>query len=170
MDNDTDDNDSLETYTNDIDTECDTEIVNASNEDILDTIKQMFDDEMILDSLYESESVIATNARQVIILPKGRILGVKKSLPLNNDVELRVEFDKQIKVYFPTCDKLEILDIFELFRNDIYTNLAEIRRNNFIFVWKRYTGIFKDSDGRVYFGMKYTTKKSIGFDRRYNVQ
>ena len=135
-----------------------------SNDDIFDLIKDWFDDENVLDSLYEDESVFATNARQVIILPKGRILGSKKSLPVNNDVEVRVEFDMNKRIYF---DSIPDFDIFE---EEVFRTLSEIRKNNFVFVWKRYTGIFMDNDGRIYFGIKYSTRKSIGFNRRYNVQ
>lgn len=135
-----------------------------SNEDIFNLIKDWFEDENVLGSLYEDESVFATNARQVIILPKGRILGSKRSLPVNNDVEVRVEFDMSEKIYF---DSISDFDIFE---EEIIRTLNEIKKNNFVFVWKRYTGIFMDNDGRVYFGIKYSTRKSIGFNRRYNVQ
>jgi hypothetical protein len=135
-----------------------------SNDDMFDLIKDWFDDENVLDSLYEDESVFATNARQVIILPKGRILGSKKSLPVNNDVEVRVEFDMNNRIYF---DSIPDFDIFE---EEVFRTLSEIRKNNFVFIWKRYTGIFMDNDGRIYFGIKYSTRKSIGFNHRYNVQ
>ena len=135
-----------------------------SNEDMFNSIKDWFEDENVLDSLYEDESVFATNARQVIILPKGRILGFKKSLPVNNDVEIRVEFDMSKKIYF---DSISDFDIFE---EEIIRTLNEIKKNNFVFIWKRYTGIFMNNDGRIYFGIKYSTRKSIGFNRRYNVQ
>ena len=135
-----------------------------SNEDIFNLIKDWFEDENVLGSLYEDESVFATNARQVIILPKGRILGSKRSLPVNNDVEVRVEFDMNKRIYF---DSIPDFDIFE---EEIIRTLNEIKKNNFVFIWKRYTGIFMDNDGRVYFGIKYSTRKSIGFNRRYNVQ
>lgn len=140
------------------------DVPNISNEDIFNLIKDWFEDENVLDSLYEDESVFATNARQVIILPKGRILGSKKSLPVNNDVEVRVEFDMNKKIYF---DSIPDFDIFE---EEIIRTLNEIKKNNFVFIWKRYTGIFMDNDGRIYFGIKYSTRKSIGFNRRYNVQ
>ena len=133
------------------------------NDVIFTAIKQWFDDEDILDDLYESESVIATNARQIIILPNGKVLGSKKILPINNDVEVRVEFDMDKRVYFDAT-----FDIEE-FKDDIFTILNEIRKNNFVFVWKRYTGIFMDNNG-IYFGIKYSTRKSIGFNRKYNVQ
>lgn len=135
-----------------------------SNEDIFNLIKDWFEDENVLGSLYEDESVFSTNARQVIILPKGRILGSKRSLPVNNDVEVRVEFDMNKRIYF---DSIPDFDIFE---EEIIRTLNEIKKNNFVFIWKRYTGIFMDNDGRVYFGIKYSTRKSIGFNRRYNVQ
>lgn len=135
------------------------EIMNSIND--FDSIKQWFDNQNILEEMFESDSVFATNARQVIVLPKGKVLGFKKTLPLNNDVEVRVEFDMHTKVYF---------DSVENFEDEIYKTLDEIRKNNFVFVWKRYTGIFEDRDGRVYFGIKYSTRKSIGFDRKYNVQ
>lgn len=140
------------------------EDLNISNDDMFDLIKDWFDDENVLDSLYEDESVFATNAKQVIILPKGRILGSKKSLPVNNDVEVRVEFDMNKKIYF---DSIPDFDIFE---EEVFRTLSEIRKNNFVFIWKRYTGIFMDNDSRIYFGIKYSTRKSIGFNRRYNVQ
>lgn len=135
------------------------EIMNSIND--FDSIKQWFDNQNILEEMFESDSVFATNARQVIVLPKGKVLGFKKTLPLNNDVEVRVEFDMHTKVYF---------DSVENFEDEIYKTLDEIRKNNFVFVWKRYTGVFEDRDGRVYFGIKYSTRKSIGFDRKYNVQ
>lgn len=140
------------------------DVSNISNEDIFNLIKDWFEDENVLDSLYEDESVFATNARQVIILPKGRILGSKRILPVNNDVEIRIEFDMSKKIYF---DSISDFDIFE---EEVFRTISEIKKNNFVFVWKRYTGIFMDNDGRIYFGMKYSTRKSIGFNRRYNVQ
>ena len=131
--------------------------------DIFKLTKQWFDEKNILETLYEDEDVIATNARQVIVLPNGKVLGNKKTLPVNNDVEVRIEFDKSEKVYFETTFD------FDVFEEDILRILSEIRKNNFVFIWKRYTGIFMDSDG-VYFGIKYSTRRSIGFNRKYNVQ
>lgn len=142
----------------------DAEIEYISNEDVFASIKQWFDESDILNSLYESEFVFATNARQVIILPKGRVLGLKNILPVNNDVELRIEFDMHEKIYFDTTPD------FDIFEDEIYKRLVEIRKNNFVFIWKRHTGIFMENDGRIYFGMKYSTRKSIGFSRKYNVQ
>ena len=135
-----------------------------TNEDVFELIKQWFEDEMVLENFYESESVFATNARQVIVRPQGRILGSKRTLPVNNDVEVRIEFDMNKKIYF---DSIPDFDVFE---EEVFRTLSEIRRNNFVFIWKRYTGIFMDKDGRIYFGIKYSTRRSIGFSRRYNVQ
>ena len=132
--------------------------------DVFIVVKQWFEDEGILDNLYENKSVFATNARQIIVLPNGKILGSKKSLPVNNDVEVKVEFDMDKKIYFDaTFD-------FEEFKEDIFRTLNEIKKNNFVFVWKRYTGIFMDKTGEIYFGIKYSTRKSIGFNRKYNIQ
>ena len=136
-----------------------------STNDIFDLVTQWFEDEKILDNLYADETVFATNARQVIILPKGKVLGFKKTLPVNNDVEVRIEFDTNEKIYF---DSDYILD-FDIFEKEVLNVLNEIRKNNFVFVWKRYTGIFMDNNG-IYFGIKYSTRKSIGFNRKYNVQ
>ena len=134
-----------------------------THEYMFSIIKQWFD-EKILKNLYDDEVVVATNARQVIILPKGKVLGSKKTLPVNNDVEVRVEFDMSKRVYFePTLD-------LDFFADDIYKTLEEIYKNNFVFIWKRCTGIFMDTDGRIYFEIKYSTRKSIGFNRKYNVQ
>ena len=144
--------------------EVENEEINISNDDIFDLIGTWFEDEKVLDSMYEEDTVFATNARQVIILPKGRVLGFKKALPVNNDVEVRVEFDMSKKIYF---DSISDFDIFE---EEVFRTISEIKKNNFVFIWKRYTGIFKDNDGRVYFGMKYSTRKSIGFNRRYSIQ
>ena len=155
-----DDIDSSDVYFEDINED---EIQYIDNDVVFDAIKQWFDDENILDNLYESESVIATNARQIIILPKGRVLGSKKVLPVNNDVEVRVEFDMDKRVYFDAT-----FDIEE-FKDDIFTILNEIRKNNFLFIWKRNTGIFMDDNG-IYFGIKYSTRKSIGFNRKYSIQ
>lgn len=141
----------------------DDEIEFIDNSDIFEGVKQWFDEKNILSELYENEDIIATNARQVIILPKGKVLGSKKTLPVNNDAEVRVEFDMSEKVYF---DATFDLDDFE---DDIFRILSEIRKNNFVFIWKRHTGIFMDDNG-VYFGMKYSTRKSIGFNHKYNVQ
>lgn len=135
-----------------------------TNEDVFELIKQWFEDESVLENFYESESVFATNARQVIVLPQGRILGSKRTLPVNNDVEVRIEFDMNKKIYFDSTPD------FDVFEEEVYRNLDEIRKNNFVFVWRRNTGIFMDNDNRVYFGIKYSTRKSIGFNRRYNVQ
>ena len=135
-----------------------------SNYDMFVLIKQWLKNEMILEDFYEDETVFATNARQVIVLPKGKPLGFKKRLPVNNDVEVRIEFDKNEKIYF------DLNPDFELFEEAITKKMAEIRKNNFVFVWKQYTGIFMDKSGRIYFGMKYSTRRSIGFNRKYNVQ
>ena len=142
----------------------DEEMLCVSNEDVFNVISEWFDEERIVDNLYESDYVFATNARQVIVLPNGKLLGSKKTLPVNNDVEVRIEFDMCKKVYF---DPSLVLDFFA---DDIYKTLEEIRKNNFVFIWKRYTGIFMEDDGRIYFGIKYSTRKSIGFNRKYNVQ
>ena len=108
----------------DFDDSVEDDMQNISNEDIFNLIKDWFEDENILDSLYEDKSVIATNARQVIILPKGRILGFKRSLPVNNDVEIRIEFDMSKKIYF---DSISDFDIFE---EEIIRTLNEIKKNN----------------------------------------
>lgn len=155
-----DDIDSSDVYFEDINED---EILYIDNDVIFTAVKQWFDDENILDDLCESESVIATNARQIIVLPNGKILGSKKVLPVNNDVEVRIEFDMDKRVYFDAT-----FDIEE-FKDDIFTILNEIRKNNFLFVWKRNTGIFMDNNG-IYFGIKYSTRKSIGFNRKYSVQ
>jgi hypothetical protein len=132
-------------------------------DDVFEAVKQMFDEKNILETLYDSDDVIATNAKQVVVRPKGKILGSNKTLPLNNDTEIRVEFDKCEKVYFDaTFD-------FDNFEDDINVVLSDIRKNNFVFIWKRFTGIFVDENG-IYFGIKYSTRKSIGFNRKYNVQ
>ena len=136
----------------------------TESKDVFAAINEWFEDEKVLDTLYNDESVIATNARQVIVLPKGKVLGVNKTLPVNNDVEVRVEFDMSKKIYFDST-----LD-FDVFEEEVFRTLAEIRLNNFVFIWKRYTGIFQDVDGKVYFGIRYSTRKSIGFNRKYNVQ
>ena len=136
----------------------------ASNEEVLDFIKKLFDDDKILESFYKDENVFATNAMQVIVLPNGKLLGFKKTLPVNNDTEVRIEFDNSEKVYF---DKTKGSDKF---KEVVLNTLNKIRKNNFVFVWKMYTGIFMDKNNRVYFGIKYSTRKSIGFNRKYNVQ
>ena len=135
-----------------------------SNYDVFALIKQWLKNEMILEDFYEDETVFATNARQVIVLPKGKPLGFKKRLPVNNDVEVRIEFDKNEKIY------IDLYADIELFEEAITERLTEIRKNNFVFVWKQYTGIFMDKSDRIYFGMKYSTRSSIGFNRKYNVQ
>ena len=140
------------------------ETPDITSADVFTLIKDWFDDERVLDNFYEDENVFVTNARQVIILPKGRILGSKRTLPVNNDVEVRIEFDMNKKIYF---DSIPDFDIFE---EEVLRILSEVKKNNFVFVWRRNTGIFMDNDGRVYFGIKYSTRKSIGFNRRYNVQ
>ena len=136
-----------------------------SNEDIFESVKYFFDEDNILDKICEDEVVFATNARQVIVLPNGRVLGSNKTLPVNNDVEVRIEFDMSHKIYFDSTD----FDLY-IFEDLIFDFLSKIKKNNFVFVWKRYTGIFKGNDGRVYFGIKYSTRKSIGFNRKYSVQ
>ena len=130
---------------------------------VYDIVKQWVD-ESVLETLYNDEYVIATKARQVVVLSNGKVLGSKKTLPVNNDAEVRIEFDMYNKVYFD-----ESLDV-DSFTEKIFTTIAEIRKNNILFVWKRYTGIFMDDDGRVYFGIKYSTRNSIGFNRKYKVQ
>ena len=136
-----------------------------SNDQIFESVKYFFDEEKILDEICEDEVVFATNARQVIVLPNGRVLGSNKTLPVNNDVEVRIEFDMSHKIYFDSRD----FDLY-IFEDLIFDFLSKIKKNNFVFVWKRNTGIFKGNDGRVYFGIKYSTRKSIGFNRKYNVQ
>ena len=76
-----------------------------SNKDVCDALKIWFEKDKTLDTFYEDENVFATNARQVIVLPNGKVLGFKKSLPVNNDVEVRIEFDNNKKIYFPTEKK-----------------------------------------------------------------
>lgn len=158
--NDDDDDGESDVYNDEVENE----EINITNDDIFDLIRTWFEDEKVLDSMYEEDTVFATNARQVIILPKGRVLGSKKTLPVNNDVEVRVEFDMSKKIYFDSIPD------FDMFEEEVFRTIAEIKKNNFVFIWKRYTGIFMDNDGRVYFGIKYSTRKSIGFNRRYNVQ
>ena len=154
--------DASDVYFND---ENDVDCEYISNEQIFESVKYFFDEEKILDEICEDEVVFATNARQVIVLPNGRVLGSNKTLPVNNDVEVRIEFDMSHKIYFDSTD----FDLY-IFEDLIFDFLSKIKKNNFVFVWKRYTGIFKDNDGRVYFGIKYSTRKSIGFNHKYSVQ
>lgn len=132
--------------------------------DVFAAVIDWFNGKNILDNFYKNDSVFATNARQIIIMPNGKVLGLNKSLPVNNDVEIRVEFNMNKKIYFD-----ENLDI-DAFEEEIYKTLSELKRNNFVFVWKRHTGIFMNDNGQIYFGIKYSTRKSIGFKHRYNVQ
>ena len=148
----------------DISNEHDDEVLDITIDDLFDCVKQWFDDECVLDTFYSDEFVFATNARQVIVLPNGKPLGFKKTLPVNNDVQVRIEFDKSEKIYLYTFSD------FDDFIDEVLKTLKEIRKNNFVFVWKKYTGIFMDKDDRIYFGIKYSTRKSIGFNRKYNVQ
>ena len=136
---------------------------NISNDDVFTLLTDWFENEKILEKYYADSNVFATNAKQVIVLPKGRVLGFKKTLPVDNDVEVRIEFDTNERIY------LDSVLNFNLFEDEIFNVLNEIRKNNFVFIWKRHTGIFMDSNG-VYFGIKYSTRKSIGFNRKYNVQ
>ena len=138
---------------------------NIDMEKMLALSLEWLEEEHILDDFYNDEKVFSTNARQVIILPKGRILGSKKILPVNNDVEIRIEFDMHKKIYLDAMDN----DLYYL-GDEIIRVLSEMKNNNFVFVWKRYTGIFMDKNNRIYFGIKYSTRKSIGFGRKYNVQ
>ena len=136
-----------------------------TDEDKFELLTKWLEDDRVLESLYESESVFATNAKQVIVLPKGKVLGFKKTLPVNNDVEVRIEFDMSDRIYFDL-----VLDDFDTFINTVTNVIEQIRKNNFVFIWKRHTGIFREENGRIYFGIKYSTRKSIGFNRKYNVQ
>ena len=157
-----DDIDASDVYFND---ENDDDCEYISNDRIFEQVKYFFDEEKILEDICEDEVVFATNARQVIVLPNGRVLGSNKTLPVNNDVEVRIEFDMSHKIYFDSTN----FDLY-IFADLIFDFLYKIKKNNFVFVWKRYTGIFKGDDGRVYFGIKYSTRKSIGFNRKYSVQ
>lgn len=140
-------------------------ISDLTDEDKFELLTKWIEDDRVLESLYESESVFATNAKQVIVLPKGKVLGFKKSLPVNNDVEVRIEFDMSDRIYFDL-----VLDDFDTFIATVTNTIEQIRKNNFVFIWKRHTGIFREENGRIYFGIKYSTRKSIGFNRKYNVQ
>lgn len=137
---------------------------NILDEDLLVLLNQWFDEDKVLESFYADEFVFATNARQVIVLPNGKILGFNKSLPVNNDAQVRIEFDSSEKVYFYENQN------FDDFKDSVLKTIEKIKKNNFVFIWKRYTGIFIDEFGRIYFGIKYSTRKSIGFNRKYNVQ
>ena len=130
----------------------------------VDEVKKWFEEEQILESFYKDDSVFATNAMQIIVLPKGKVLGFKKSLPVNNDAPVRIEFDLKERVYFNADQN------FDIFKDSILKTINEIRKNNFVFVCKRNTGVFVDKSGVLYFGIKYSTRKSVGFNRRYNVQ
>ena len=159
-------NDEVKIFTNNDEVEVKEldDIYFISNKDVCDALKIWFEKDKTLDTFYEDENVFATNARQVIVLPNGKVLGFNKSLPVNNDVEVRIEFDNNKKIYF---DEFQNSDSFKEY---VLKTLSEIRKNNFVFIWKIYTGIFIDSNDRVYFGIKYSTRKSIGFNRKYNVQ
>jgi hypothetical protein len=141
----------------------DYETMSDSIDVVYDIVTQWLDDEHILDNYFSDENVFATKAKQIIVLPKGKVLGFKKTLPVNNDAEVRIEFDMYEKIY------LDSIISFNDFVDNVLNTLTEIRKNNFVFVWNRYTGIFIDDKG-IYFGIKYSTRKSIGFNRKYNVQ
>ena len=85
-------------------------------------------------------------------------------MPVNNDAQVRIEFDSSEKVYFYENQN------FDDFKDSVLKTIEKIKKNNFVFIWKRYTGIFIDEFGRIYFGIKYSTRKSIGFNRKYNIQ
>ena len=94
------------------------EPLDISNEDVHSLVEQWFEDEMILDNFYKNDNVFATNAKQVIILPKGRVLGFKKTLPVNNDAEVRIEFDMSEKIYAnPFFD-------YSFFENEVLKTLS----------------------------------------------
>ena len=139
------------------------EILHISDEDVYACIKEWCN-EKILNTLYDNESVFTTNASQFVILSNGRVIGTKKILPVNNDADIRIDLDMNKKVYYdPTLD-------INAFVDNIYSTLEEICKNNFVFICRRYTGIFMDSNDRIYFGIKYSTRKSFGFKRKYNAQ
>lgn len=139
------------------------EILQVSDEDVYVVIKEWCN-EKVLNTLYDNETVFTTNASPFVIRSNGRVLGSKKTLPVNNDADIRIDLDMGKMVYYdPTLD-------INVFMDDIYSTLEEICKNNFVFICRRHTGIFMDSDGRIYFGIKYSTRKSFGFKRKYNVQ
>jgi hypothetical protein len=141
----------------------DEEILHVSDEDVYAVIKEWCN-EKILNTLYDNETEFTTNVNQIVILSNGRVLGSKKTLPVNNDADIRIDLDMSKMVYYdPTLD-------INIFMDDIYNTLEEICKNNFVFICRRYTGIFMDGEGRIYFGIKYSTRKSVGFKRKYNVQ
>ncbi len=143
--------------------EYDDEEQNISNYDMCVLIKQLLDDNSILENFYNDEYVFATNAKQILVLPNGKPLGFKKTLPVNNDVVVKIEFDKHEKIYF------DIYSDFERFEDVIRKKLSDIRKNNFVFVWKHHTGIFMDNSDRIYFGIKYSTRRSVGLKCKYDI-
>ena len=57
-----------------------------------------------------------------------RVLGSNKTLPVNNDVEVRIEFDMSHKIYFDSTD----FDLY-IFEDLIFDFLSKIKKNNFVF-------------------------------------
>ena len=143
--------------------EYDDEEKNISNYDMCVLIKQLLEDNSILENFYNDEYVFATNAKQILVLPNGKPLGFKKTLPVNNDVVVKIEFDKNEKIYF------DIYSDFERFEDVIRKKLSDIRKNNFVFIWKHHTGIFMDNSDRIYFGIKYSTRRSVGLKCKYDI-
>lgn len=112
----------------------------------------------VLDKFCEHKNVTKVGGPRVIVKPNGVLFGLKKRLPVKNDVEIHIDIETQ-KFYF-TYDMTE-----DMFVKELETFLNRMVAGNFVFIWRSKCAYKEKEDGKRYLVLYYTTRKFVNQDK-----
>lgn len=112
----------------------------------------------VLDNFCNNKNVFIVGTPRVIVKTNGVLFGLKKRLPINNDVEVHIDIEKQ--KFFFTYDMTE-----DMFIKEFENFLNKMVIGNFVFIWRKKC-IYKEVDGKRYLVLYYTTRKFINQDKK----
>lgn len=120
------------------------------------TMSQRIDE--VLDKFCENKNVTKVGGPRVIVKPNGVLFGLKKRLPVKNDVEIHIDIEIQ-KFYF-TYDMTE-----DMFVKELEKFLNRMAAGNFVFIWRSKCAYKEKEDGKRYLVLYYTTRKFVNQDK-----
>lgn len=120
------------------------------------SVSQRIDE--VLDKFCEHKNVTKVGGPRVIVKPNGVLFGLKKRLPVKNDVEIHIDIETQ-KFYF-TYDMTE-----DVFVRELENFLNRMVAGNFVFIWRNKCAYKEKEDGKRYLILYYTTRKFVNQDK-----
>lgn len=108
----------------------------------------------LIEQFCKAEDVITVGTPVVIVQAHGRILGNKKRLPLDNDVEIRFNIGSREIIYRDNMDD-------DSFISEVKRELKELLIGHYAFIWKKKCGVFSYPDGRLFCGLRISSKNKF---------